>query len=167
MRRHGNGSATSRERARLADSRRGSYDGALSHPNSGLPESGTLALRSRPQSDNSDFGWARAREAIPQSRYYPAARRTSCGCGKRSPASFYCFRPVLYNEWRNASVSSHERTAQRHQPSRCVTIVSECRRARSPPPTCRCRRPAEPSTLRACWPWLRSQSRRSAASPPE
>jgi hypothetical protein len=33
-------------------------------------------LRSRPQSDNSDFGWARAREAIPQSRYYPAARRT-------------------------------------------------------------------------------------------
>ena len=165
MRRHGNGSATSRERARTSR-KRGGHDGALSHPNSGLPEFGTLALRNRPQSDNSDFGWARAREATPQSRYCPAARRTTCGCGKRAPASFYCFRPVLYNEWRNASVSI---TSGRptNQPNNGVTIVSECRRARSPPPTCRCRRPAEPSTPRACWPWLRSQNRRSAASPPE
>ena len=25
----------------------------------------------------------------------------TCGCGKRSPASFPCFRPVIYREWRN------------------------------------------------------------------
>jgi len=25
----------------------------------------------------------------------------TCGCGKRSPASIPCFRPVIYREWYN------------------------------------------------------------------
>ena len=67
----------------------------------------------------------------------------------------HCFGVVLYNESCNPNVSSRQRLA----------TAWECRRVRSPPPTCRCRRRGGLSTPRACWPWLRSRARRSAASP--
>jgi hypothetical protein len=82
--------------------------------------------------------------------------KSTCGCRKRSPAPIHCFGVVIYNENCNPKVSSRQR----------VATASGCRRVRSPPPTCRCRRRDGLSTPRACWPWLRSQARRSAASPP-
>ena len=67
----------------------------------------------------------------------------------------HCFGVVLYNESCNPNVSSRQRLA----------TAWECRRVRSPPPTCRCRRRGGLSTPRACWLWLRSRARRSVASP--
>jgi len=89
-------------------------------------------------------------------RTKPVAEAPTCGCGNRAPAPIHCFGVVLYNENRNPNVSSRQR----------VATAWGCRRVRSPPPTCRCRRRDGLSTRRACWPWLRSQARRSAASPP-
>ena len=37
----------------------------------------------------------------------------TCGCRKRSPGPFPCFRPVLYREWRNSNVSSRKRALRR------------------------------------------------------
>jgi hypothetical protein len=82
--------------------------------------------------------------------------KSTCGCRKRSLVRLACFRPVIYRECCNPNVSSRQR----------VATAWGCRRVRSPPPTCRCRRRDGLSTPRACWPWLRSQARRSAASPP-
>jgi len=42
----------------------------------------------------------------------------TCGCGKRSPAAFHCFRPVLYNGWRNFNVSSRQRAVRRRSEER-------------------------------------------------
>ena len=67
----------------------------------------------------------------------------------------HCFGVVLYNESCNPNVSSRQRLA----------TAWECRRVRSPPPICRCRRRGGLSTPRACWLWLRSRARRSVASP--
>jgi len=41
------------------------------------------------------------------------AEEPTCGCRKRSPGPFPCFRPVLYRECRNSNVSSRERTVRR------------------------------------------------------
>jgi len=48
------------------------------------------------------------------------AEEPTCGCRKRSPGPFPCFRPVLYRECRNSNVSSRERTV----PPRIVGAVS-------------------------------------------
>src|SRR5262249_33300671 len=37
----------------------------------------------------------------------------TCGCGKRSPAPFHCFRIVIYNGWRNSNVSTGSSPGQR------------------------------------------------------
>ena len=89
----------------------------------------------------------------------PAAarpRRTNLRLWESGAGPDPLFRVVLYNENCNLDVSSRQRAA----------TAWECRRVRSPPPTCRCRRRGGLSTPRACRPWLRSQARRSAASPP-
>jgi hypothetical protein len=44
-----------------------------------------------------------------RSRAAAPGRRTTCGCGKRSPVRLPCFRPVLYRERRNSDVSSGQR----------------------------------------------------------
>src|SRR5690348_8144082 len=41
------------------------------------------------------------------------ASGSTCGCGKRSPAPFPCFRIVIYNGWRNSNVSSGRRVLRR------------------------------------------------------
>src|SRR5215471_13700376 len=69
-------------------------------PNSGLPEFGTL---SRPKSDKTDFGWARARKAA--AWILVEAKAPTYGCGKQSPP-LHCFRIVIYNERCNSNVSS-------------------------------------------------------------
>ncbi len=73
------GSATSRELGRRYC--------ALAHPNSGLPEFGQC--KTRPKSDKSDFGWARAREAT-AARFGQTKPRDgrpreepTCTCGRR------------------------------------------------------------------------------------
>src|SRR5262249_3320286 len=40
------------------------------------------------------------------------AEKPTCGCGKRAPAPFHCFRIVIYNGWRNSNVSSRQRAAR-------------------------------------------------------
>jgi hypothetical protein len=85
-----------------------------------------------------------------------ASERTNLRLWESSAGSDPLFRVVLYNENCNPNVSSRQR----------VATAWGCRRVRSPPPTCRCRRRDGLSTPRACWPWLRSQARHSAASPP-
>jgi len=39
----------------------------------------------------------------------------TCGCGKRSPAPFACFRIVIYNGWRNSNVSSGRLCSAAHR----------------------------------------------------
>src|SRR5262249_57020181 len=79
-------------------------------PHSGLPEFGTL---SRPRSDKTDFGWARARKAA--AWILVEAKAPTYGCGKQSPP-LHCFRIVIYNERCNSNVSSW-RAVRRHPPS--------------------------------------------------
>jgi hypothetical protein len=78
---------------------------AVTGANSGLPEFGTL---SRPKSDKSDFGWARARKAAPWilAERGHMAEAPTCGCRKRSPVPLHCFRIVIYNERRKCRAVS-------------------------------------------------------------
>jgi len=64
----------------------------------------------------------------------------------------HCFGVVLYNESCNPNVSSRQRLA----------TAWECRRVRSPPPTCRCRRRGGLSCPPAC----RSERTRRSTKPP-
>ena len=71
----------------------------LKRPISGLPEIGCDA----PQHEGTGARRILASQAAAR------ARRPTCGCGKRLPAWFPCFRPVLYRERRNFNVSSRRR----------------------------------------------------------
>jgi hypothetical protein len=44
----------------------------------------------------------------PGRRPFIKNEKPTCGCGKRSPAPFACFRIVIYNGWRNSNVSSRQ-----------------------------------------------------------
>jgi hypothetical protein len=149
-------------------------------PISGLPEIGRLSAQvgysrlgcvrphaSRRIAAHSGCGSACARRAAMllsmratvRGAFWPneaSGRSTNLRLWESSAGSDPLFWVVLYNENCNPNVSSRQR----------VATAWGCRRVRSPPPTCRCRRRGELSTPRACWPWLRSQARRSAASPP-
>ena len=96
-------------------------DGSATSRGLARPHPASARAEEMPQSTNArarvskDEGERGLRHFRPTEATVARAEEPTCGCGKRSPAPFHCFRIVIYNGWRNSNVSSGRQCSAAHR----------------------------------------------------